>query len=284
MKAITQDGDEIEMVRGQVVFADDTEGRLYVDEETLPDPTPDEQFPSTTTVNGILKGIIADHRIETWKNKQADPDNLLRWYQARGEIAHEYTYKYLADELDSLEHEAELGVAFRKLRDDCDLDYFPLSDEPYDRYAITSGLWAARKMADVLLEDIQEVIYCEKYVVNTEVGFAGQFDLLYLSVDNNLVLTDLKTAKGLHANYRFQVSAYKHSLPLDKIKREVKEDYGVDVNTVEVQILRANTEYKSLEVETNYDWGTSSERYWGKFVKAVEQFRDEKIPVKELKF
>lgn len=282
MKALTDSHEWIEMERGQVIFADDEQGRLYVPVKYLPNPTEDKQFPSTTTVKGMIQSSLGKTRIQRWRDRLNDPEEVLRWYQARGEIAHEFTYEKIAKERPEIEHTADIEIPRKKLDEDYTLDYFPISDDPYDTYAITSGQWASDKLSEALLEDIKQVIMIEQYVVNEEVGYAGQFDLLYLSEDNNLVLTDLKTSQDLHDDYRFQISAYYCAMPWTDIIQEVEAEHDVEVNEIECQIIRANPETKTIQVETCSDWRADPEDYFGKFEEMCRQFRFKKLPIKSV--
>jgi hypothetical protein len=284
MKAITSNNNYVEMIRGQVMYSDGEDGRVYLKESNLPNPSQEEQYPSTTTIEEIIEDDVKEERINNWRKKFDDPDEVLKWYQARGEIAHEKTYEYIAEEFDDLEYETELEVAEEKL-DQLNLNSFPFADdEEYVDYAWESGKWSAKMMAEKLLEDIKEIIHIEQYVINEEIGYAGQFDLLYLSKDNELVLTDLKTASNIHDDFRIQLSAYYNALPRQQIIEGVEDQYDVEVTSFDCQIMRCNYERNQLHYERCSQWSATPEQYYTLFQEGVELFRKTKLPIIEYYF
>lgn len=317
MKSLTKTNGLIELERGSAIFKGGEEGRIYVPKEEMPNPSKEHQYPSTTTVKELLGSIEKDLRIDKWRGQQIDADESLQFYQARGEIAHEYTYKFICDQIDKLdEYEMDLDLPNEKLSN---ITYTPVFKEhnqiyingqnvsidtvedlielglidttdvpdeldPETRYGYLSGIIAGYKMGRRIVDDIKEVVYIEQYIVNDEVGYAGQFDLLYVSNNDNLVLTDLKTSSQIHYGYRTQISAYFNGIPRQEIEADVKEKYDIDVNGWFLQIVRHNPEQGVTEIETNKSWSKGPKYHYEQFKKAANEIQTNRLPVEEINF
>lgn len=317
MKALTKSNGTVIIKRGQATFKDGEDGRVYIPEGQLPHPSAEYQYPSTTTVKELLGSLEKKHRINSWKSKQIDPEESLKFYQARGEIAHEYTYHYICRKLDDMEkYEMDLDIPAEQLQeitytpvfrdhhsvyldgeninidsiedlvnlDLIDEEYLPDDIDEEVEYGYISGVLSGIKMAQRLLADIKDIVHIEQYVVNDEVGYAGQFDLLYLSNNDNLVLTDLKTSGQIHYGYRTQLSAYYNAIPRDIITKEVEEEHDIEVDEWYLQVVRHNNEQNMSEVETNKSWAKGHEYHYKQFKEAAESIRSENLPVEELHF
>lgn len=315
MKALTTSNGTIELKRGQATFKDNSTGRIYTHEEQLPNPSVEHQYPSTTTVKELLGSMEKKHRINSWQAKQIDAEESLQFYQARGEIAHEYTYYYICEQLDSMdEYEMDIEIPQQQLTEITytpvykqhnqlyldgenkaiesitdfvelgllDQKYLPETVDSEVEYGYISGIISGYKMAQRLLGDIKEIVYIEQYVVNDEVGYAGQFDLLYVSHNNELVLTDLKTSAQIHYGYRTQLSAYYNALPRTEIEMEVEEKYDIEVTDWFMQVVRHNNEQTRSEVETNKSWSKGHEYHYTQFKQAAQKIRNNNLPIQNL--
>lgn len=94
------------------------------------------------------------------------------------------------------------------------------------------------------------VLDVECFVTNVAVGYAGQFDLLYVDENSNVCLSDLKTGKGVYDKYKLQLVAYENALNLD-------------VDTLEV--VRIHPDSESWEVSQDSDWAESRDELWAEF-------------------
>ena len=82
-KALTSKGKEIIMERGQVLFNDDSEGRVY-NNKSKSKRDIENQYPSSTTIIDKILDIGAKEKLEQWSDKKYKQEDLLKWYQARG--------------------------------------------------------------------------------------------------------------------------------------------------------------------------------------------------------
>ena len=79
---------------------------------------------------------------------------------------------------------------------------------------------------------IDKIIAHEKQVRSDKYGYAGTLDLLVKS-NNNIILVDIKTGKGIYETYHMQVSAYKQAL----------SEMGTNVDGAAILLLRPTGTY-----------------------------------------
>jgi CRISPR/Cas system-associated exonuclease Cas4 (RecB family) len=106
------------------------------------------------------------------------------------------------------------------------------------------------------------VLNVECFVTNTGVGYAGQFDLLYVDEDSNVVLSDIKTSNADHAPYekhKLQLTAYAHALELD-------------VDILEVLIIHPDSQTWKISHDT--DWTEDVDDLWAEFRELREGMGD----------
>lgn len=101
----------------------------------------------------------------------------------------------------------------------------------------------------------------ELFVTNEQVGYAGQFDLLY-NDGPDIVLADIKTGKFVYDKNLLQSVAYSHA---------------VDVTVDRLEILRMNPDGKTWEVSSSDNWKESREDLWDEFVDLRERFDEQQI-------
>lgn len=97
------------------------------------------------------------------------------------------------------------------------------------------------------------VLNVECFVTNTGVGYAGQFDLLYVDDESNVVLSDIKTSNAKSAPYekhKMQLTAYMKALELD-------------VDILEVIIIHPDTQ--TWKISHHTDWPEDVDDLWGEF-------------------
>ena len=99
----------------------------------------------------------------------------------------------------------------------------------------------------------EDVLNVECFVTNSGVGYAGQFDLLYVDEDSNVVLSDIKTSNAEYAPYekhKLQLTAYANALELD-------------VDILEVLIIHPDSE--TWKISHHTDWPEEVDDLWGEF-------------------
>jgi hypothetical protein len=97
----------------------------------------------------------------------------------------------------------------------------------------------------------ENVLDVECFVTNEGIGYAGQFDLLYIDTDGNLVLSDLKTSKRVYDKHQLQLTAYENALSLD-----------IDM----LEVIRIHPDSETWEVSHDSDWSKNRNELWGEFV------------------
>lgn len=85
----------------------------------------------------------------------------------------------------------------------------------------------------------------ETFVIEADIGYAGQFDLLYEDQQyNETVLADLKTSKFTYEKHLIQLAAYQMALPMSVDRLEVlrvnpdKEEWHIFPHTAWDQSVR----------------------------------------------
>lgn len=312
-EAITNQGDRVEMDRGQVVFKDGEDGRLY----NLKNKDRNKckyQYPSTTTIQEMILDLEGKQYIKNWNDRVYNSEELLKWYQARGELAHEYTYKRLYKK-NNKNYKVDMNGIERAIKklSKINIKYFKdnkynkkeLLDRLFDKkedfkyyskfdsstlYAIYSAKVISEGLSRLINKDMKKIIFVENYVLHKKYGYAGQLDLLYVDKDNNLCLTDLKTSGGIRDKYQYQLTAYYESLPIHNIKREIKEEHNININKVKLQIARGNidkkhnNDKKEFHFYTDDKFDLTRDQASVKFFSSLKKFREEKLPVQEFKY
>jgi hypothetical protein len=107
--------------------------------------------------------------------------------------------------------------------------------------------------------DEDSILNIESFVRNTNIGYAGQFDLLYLDDDDNVVLADIKTSNSSAAPYE------KHKLQLVAYSKAIE----LDVDKLEVIIIHPDS--NSWKLSHNTDWDEEVDTLWQQFCDLREQ-------------
>jgi hypothetical protein len=216
------------------------DGRVYTDGEDL-------YLPSVSTV---LDEMPTPEGIKHWKDKYDGTGDTKHWrdilqYKSnRGTLIHynllnefEDGDMYSVDEENS-EEELKVEGDWQRYRED--LTY---AHEAWDDIKRVRGI------------DDDSVLNVECFVTNTGVGYAGQFDLLYVDEDSNVVLSDIKTSnidRAPYTKHKLQLTAYMKALRLD-------------VDRLEVIIVHPDT--RRWKISHNTDWEEDIDELW-------EQFRE----------
>jgi len=106
------------------------------------------------------------------------------------------------------------------------------------------------------------ILGLEDFVYNTEYGYGGQYDLLYQTADDRVVLSDLKTSSGVRFDHKLQSAAYKLAV-------ESATDYEID----ETEIIRVNPDYEEVEVSRSTQWDRSLEGLGHQFLALADKAR-----------
>jgi hypothetical protein len=61
----------------------------------------------------------------------------------------------------------------------------------------------------------EEIVGIEEYVLDTDVGYAGQYDLATRDADGNVHIVDLKTNGVVRDSPKYQLAAYARACPYD---------------------------------------------------------------------
>jgi len=207
------------------IEVDGDEYRMYTDG--------DDRWPSVTTILDARPTPEKDKSLRGWRNwlkgqpDRPNPDEVMAYKGWRGTLAH---YKCLAD------------LASYDLAGDEELQaYEGLKGWEYNhddalRQASEEVEWSVSEFRDMLddlgvaeWDDNDELVHdrvraVEQYVVDHDIGFAGQYDLAYELPDGDTVLADIKTSKadsvsGLinkkFPRYALQLSAYAHAVDFE---------------------------------------------------------------------
>jgi hypothetical protein len=234
----------------------------------------DQPVPSVTTVEDLRVDPDKDEALEGWRTSYDGQDkwSCPHWadqqqYKAnRGTLGHYAILNNLddverSDEEDDAEYELKhWGEERPTVR--CRGDEYegheipedilaPMGDpshhdgeEAWDK-CIRDINWAINQFEDVAAEygiTDSSTIATEKYVLDEEIGYSGQFDLLYQAPDGATVLADLKLSSGIRIGYKLQLAAYANAL-----------DRHVD----RLQVIRLHPDSSTVEVEDSRDWDRS---------------------------
>lgn len=214
------------------------EGRVYTDNEEL-------YLPSVSTV---LDELPTPDGIKYWKKKYDGTNGKKHWR-------------------DILSYKGNRGtlIHYNLLNEFEDEDMFSVDEENSTEELKVEGDWNRYRQDLIYAEEAWEtikdvrnisnenVLNVECFVTNTGVGYAGQFDLLYVDDDSNIVLSDLKTSNADYAPYekhKMQLTAYMNALELD-------------VDILEVIIIHPDSE--TWKISHHTDWPESVDDLWAEF-------------------
>jgi len=219
-------------------------GRVYYDADVAKSQR--VYLPSVTTIFDVQP---EPYGLKMWKKKYDGKNGMPYWKDirdykgARGTLIHYEITREFANE--DMFGQNEIDA----------LEYLEDNNKHHEyakelRYAMNA--WA--DVRDSL--NIKKFLDVECYVKNMQIGYAGQFDLLYLDSSGDVVLADLKTSKAVYDKYKIQLTAYKHAINLDIDRLEV---------------IRIHPDSKTWEVSTNEEWQETDAELFGEFVSLREE-------------
>lgn len=211
-------------------------GRVYTNMEDL-------FLPSVTTVLNTKK---EPEGLKYWRKKYNGKNGNKHWkdilsYKAnRGTMIHYNLLNEFAPE-DIYSRNEEDSTDELKLNGNW--------DRYEDENIYAESAWQEiKEIRGITQENVLDV---ECFVTNEGIGYAGQFDLLYIDTDGNLVLSDLKTSKRVYDKHQLQLVAYENALSLDIDRLEV---------------IRIHPDSESWEISHDSDWSKNRNELWGEFV------------------
>lgn len=215
------------------------DGRVYTDNEDL-------YLPSVSTV---LDEMPEPEGIKYWKKKYDGTggnkhwQTILQYKSNRGTLIH---YNLLNEfETEDIYSEEDEGKSAEELKIEGNWSRYQ-EDRTYAQEA-----W--REIKQVRGITNENVLNVECFVKNVNIGYAGQFDLLYVDDDSNVVLSDIKTSNVNRAPYE------KHKLQLTAYMKAVE----LDVDILEVLIIHPDT--NAWKISHNSDWEESIDELWDQF-------------------
>jgi len=235
-------------------------GRVYTDWDDI-------YVPSVSTV---LDELPTPTKVKRWKSNNDDWREQRAYKQSRGTLVHYYCLNPLAErelwsqeEAESQEHLQATQERWDRFQRDLAWVVGPDHEAVEDGVTVPNDgppAWnLTRRLRGILEENILGV---EVYVINREVGYAGQFDLLYVDRDGRTVLGDLKTSKGCWEKFPVQLSAYRHA---------------VDVPIDRTEVLRMNPDFHQWEVHGDDSWIETDEQLFERFADLRDRIDDAKI-------
>lgn len=273
--------DGTKITRDKVEIGDD-EYRMYKPEDG------DPQWVSVSEVLDARPTPEKDAGIQSWKewlrsqDDRPDPEDVKRFKTSRGTLAHYKALKPLAardlredDVLDA--YESLKGWEYRHddaLSQATDGEWFV---DTFAEIAEQQGIaeFERDENGDLVREDGDPVVVdhgvrtIEQYVVEEEVGYAGQFDLAYDRRDGTSVMADLKASKADNVDdlmnkkfprYPMQLSAYARAATFDPD---------------ELQVIWISPDTNESAVISEREWPRSRQSYEADFLRLTDTIQTE---------
>lgn len=229
-------------------------GRIYTDGEDL-------WLPSVSTVLGVRETPEA---LKRWKKNTEDYDEIMQYKQNRGTLVHEHCLQEIVpidpetgEQIltlwgeDEQESEDELKEADNYERFQADLEW-------------VKEAWGYIKNLTGLGEDGDNtVLDCETFVIDTDIGYAGQFDLLYHDEETDeTVLADLKTSKYCYEKHQLQLASYAKAVPMTIDRME---------------IIRMHPDQQDWKIFPSYNWELSRDELETEFLGLRGKLEQQKL-------
>jgi len=230
-------------------------GRVYFSDEH-------ELFlPSVTTVLDQRPTPVA---LKKWKQKNDGTEGNPHWRDImnfksyRGTLVHYNLLNQFAEEDIGGHNEEEAEEELKKGT--------PVGDWNDYKQSMHWARQAFQKIQQQRGINHDSVLNVECFVQNTDVGYAGQFDLLYIDEDGDVVLSDLKTSARVYDKHKMQLTAYMNAVPLQIDKLEV---------------IRLHPDSETSEVSHDSDWLEDPDEMYEEFVELRESMNEDLSRIKE---
>jgi len=105
----------------------------------------------------------------------------------------------------------------------------------------------------------EDIVGIEEYVLDTDVGYAGQYDLATRDADGNVHIVDLKTNGVVRDSPKYQLAAYARACPYD----------------VENVWVVSSSPYDGVTVESDAEWAHDWAWYAQEFVSLANEVQAE---------
>lgn len=105
-----------------------------------------------------------------------------------------------------------------------------------------------------------KILGIENYVLDTDVGYSGQYDLAYTKPNGDRVLADLKTSSKIDTiQYRMQAEAYARAM-----------EFYPD----ELAIIQLQPDKRETQISWSDNWKHSRDELWDKFKELADDVSD----------
>lgn len=228
-------------------------GRIYSNGEDI-------WLPSVSTVLDVRETPEALRR---WKKRTDDYEEIMWYKQNRGTLIHETCLQQVAPDGPDGEPVIKLW-GDDETQSAMELWYGGSYERYLENEEWAHTVWDYIKIITGLDDDgDSRVLDSETYVFNTDIGYAGQFDLLYYDEDeDDVVLADLKTSKSTYEKHQLQLSAYA---------------MAVDVAVDRLEVLRLSPDLRDWEVFPDDEWELDREDLETEFIRLKGQLESEKL-------
>lgn len=227
----------------------DDVGRLY-------EVGDDTWLPSVSTVLDMRETPEA---LKRWKERTSDYEAVMSFKQNRGTLVHAECQMGLVPD------DPDTGEPIKTIWGDDERESVSelQRNGEYERYQDdlewVEDAWEMIKT----VANFDTVLDVETYVANEDIGYAGQFDLLYHDEQaDETVLADLKTSKYVYEKHQLQLSAYEMAVPMSIDRMEV---------------IRLNPDKKDWEINSSHNWDTPIDELQSEFIKLRGQLEQEKL-------
>lgn len=234
-------------------------GRIYSNGEDL-------WLPSVSTV---LSMRPTPEGLRIWKERTDNHEEITRYKQNRGTLVHEALQQDIMPEdprtgepVDVLWGEDE-QQSEDELKENGEYERFE------EEFEWVEDTWEMiKKVANFPRDGVSDdetntILDIETFTFNTDIGYAGQFDLLYHDIrTDETVLADFKTSKDVYEKHCLQASAYANSVPISVDRMEV---------------IRINPDRQDWYISSSHDWPRSRDDLFDEFCKLRHQLEQEKL-------
>jgi len=232
----------------------DDDGRVYTDHGEL-------WLPSVSTVLEVRDKPPA-LRNYLKRTSQSEQDEKTFYTQNRGTLIHYDLLSQLVEEEFWSDDEQNSEDCLKGLKDH-EGTGLTGGQETWERYK-EDREWAREAwdlIRDVYGINPESTLNVVLLVKNTEVGYAGQFDLLYED-DGDVVLADIKTSKRVYDKHLIQLTAYA---------------YAVNITVDRMEVIRINPDSETWEISRSDEWIEDREDLYETFCGLRNQLSDAKI-------